>query len=496
MDELSKIRNVKVAPAIGYIPYPSYPDLPPVGVQDGKLATGGGRKGDMTTRDEIEEEQTARRIAAEERFKIYRDLLLNKSDHDVPYYYIFYSLSSIILSVGLTSIITFIPVHNMLATSGNMNGYCWETLLQATFGFIAPCCGYMLLNCSYWTNISFLRTWKNFAWFFGWLTIVTIVLFYGIHLPWMYVLNLRFPAPFMGIILAYMGIYLAFIPLWYTFPKNWRKEKDIWRKFKFYILAISVNLLITMIYTFYTKVFIMAPEQFQWVAAVVLIPIREFNLWLQTKVGYKTAGSSDPAIGLTCGHNINNRHCFFLAVTLGTIATDLTCWVILAIDFSINVYLELKIVYTKYRKGFNDDNMGEMVDLFTELVINQSVELAVPLTYFVCFMIAYYGPNGEMFGSVKSTYWHHVPVSDLYLFCENLGLFLIADIVSLTLAYILFRFVCGINTLRAFANMQKEFWFLMAVNTAYTINMVRYCFQKINFYTRFSPPDTDNIFLF
>ena len=113
MDELSKIRNVKVAPAIGYIPYPSYPDLPPVGVQDGKLATGGGRKGNMTTRDEIEEEQTARRIAAEERFKIYRDLLLNKSDHDVPYYYIFYSLSSIILSVGLTSIITFIPVHNM-----------------------------------------------------------------------------------------------------------------------------------------------------------------------------------------------------------------------------------------------------------------------------------------------------------------------------------------------------------------------------------------------
>ena len=135
-----------------------------------------------------------------------------------------------------------------------------------------------------------------------------------------------------------------------------------------------------------------------------------------------------------------------------------------------------------------------MVDLLAELVINQSVEIAVPLTYFVCFMTAYFGPNAELFGTVKSTYWHHVPVSDLYLFCENLGLFLIADIVSLTFAYFLFRFVCGINILRAFANMQKEFWFLMAVNTAYAINMVcrnffktSYCkifHRKINFSER------------
>ena len=227
-----------------------------------------------------------------------------------------------------------------------------------------------------------------------------------------------------------------------------------------------------MIYTFYTKAFLAAPEQFQWAAAVVLIPIREFNLWLQNKVSYKAAGSSDPQIGLTCGHNINNRHCFFLSVTLGTVATDLTCWVILAIDFTINLYLELKIVWTKYRKGFNEENTPEMVDLFTELVINQSVEIAVPLTYFVCFMTAYFGPNAEMLGTVRSTYWHHVPVSDLYLFCENLGLFLIADVVSLSFSYVLFRGVCGISILRAFANMQREFWFLMAVNTAYTVNMV------------------------
>ena len=472
MEDLSKIRNVKVAPAIGYTPYPSYPELPPVGLKEDYSISKSVEKGIKTARDEIEEEQKARAIVAEERYKIYKDLLLNQSEHEIPYYYVLYAFSSIILSVVLTSIVTLIPCHNLMDKSKNMSGYWWEVLLQGVFGFILPFCAYTVLNCSYWTNISLIRTWKNFIWFFCCMAVFTALLVITISMIWIYVLGFRFPAPFQGIIMAYMAIYVGFIPLWFVFPKNWRKEKDIRRKFKFFFWAICVNLLITMIYTFYTKAFLAAPEQFQWAAAVVLIPIREFNLWLQNKVSYKAAGSSDPQIGLTCGHNINNRHCFFLSVTLGTVATDLTCWVILAIDFTINLYLELKIVWTKYRKGFNEENTPEMVDLFTELVINQSVEIAVPLTYFVCFMTAYFGPNAEMLGTVRSTYWHHVPVSDLYLFCENLGLFLIADVVSLSFSYVLFRGVCGISILRAFANMQREFWFLMAVNTAYTVNMV------------------------
>ena len=295
-----------------------------------------------------------------------------------------------------------------------------------------------------------------------------------VDMSWIYGLQLRFPAPFRGIYVAYVAIYFSFVPLWYRFPSNWRKEKDIRRKFKFYILSISVNLMITMIYTMYTKAFISVDDEYQWGAAILLIPIREFNLWLQTKVGYKTAEltpEKDSSISITCGHNINNRHCFFLSVVLGTIATDVTCWVILAIDFSINLYLELKIIWTKYRTGFNEDNEAYMVDLFIDLIINETVEIVVPFTYFICFTIAYYGPNAELIGTVKSEYWHHVPVKDYMLFCENVGLFLVADVISLTLSFCLFWFFCKVNIVRAFSYMQKEYWMLMAVNTAYAVNM-------------------------
>ena len=100
-------------------------------------------------------------------------------------------------------------------------------------------------------------------------------------------------------------------------------------------------------------------------------------------MSFKAAGVEDSAVSITCGHNINNRHSFFLAVILGTVATDLTCWIILAVDFSINIYLCVKIIWTR-RKGINENNEYDMVNSFLELIISQTVEIVVPFAYFTC----------------------------------------------------------------------------------------------------------------
>ena len=212
----------------------------------------------------------------------------------------------------------------------------------------------------------------------------------------------------------------------------------------------------------------------QQTVAIFLIPLRNFNVWLQTKVGYKAAGVQDASIAISCSHNMNNRHCFFLSVVLGTIATDVTCWVILAIDFCINIYFVLKISWTKRKNGFNQENEFRMVEMLVELIINETVETIVPFTYLVCFLIAYYGPNAELIGTVKSDYWHHIPVEDIGRFIGNLGLFVLVDCIGLITTYIIFLVVCKIDVLRAFASLQKEYWFLFAVNTAYLITTVRY----------------------
>ena len=467
MDSLSNNRPIKVAPFISYVPYESNPNP---NTLTGKDALSKLKASTNNVRSEIEDEAVKRAIIAQDRYKIYRDILLNQSEKDIPYRFAFYSLSCILLSIATTSIILLIPVHNVLEEPQ----YWWEIIIQALTGFVPVSCAYTLLNCSYWTNIGFLKGIKNFLMYYLVVFIFMGVFAVSISMGWSYGLKMPSPAPFYGLVVAYITLIFGFIPLWYLFPPAWRKEKDIRRKFKFFLLAIAVNFAVTLIYTMYTKAFIKAPLQYQWVVAIFLIPLREFNLWLQIKAGYKTAGVQDDSISNTCGHNINNRHCFFLAVILGTVATDVTCWVILTIDVSINMYLLLKIAWTKWKKGINEKNEAYMIKLFQELIINQTVEIIVPFTYLVCFLIAYYGPNAELLGTIKSNYWHHIPVKDIGQFMTNMGLFLIADGFSLIATYLVFMIVCGFNVLRAFSNMQKEYWFLFAVNTAYTINMVSY----------------------
>merc|ERR1712020_118373 len=96
-----------------------------------------------------------------------------------------------------------------------------------------------------------------------------------------------------GAFMAYAVGFCGFIPLWYRFPSNWRKEKDIRRRFKFFILAIIINFGVTLTYTMYTKAFLAVSLQYQWAVAIFLIPLRNFIVWLQTKVGYKAAGAQD-----------------------------------------------------------------------------------------------------------------------------------------------------------------------------------------------------------
>ena len=194
-------------------------------------------------------------------------------------------------------------------------------------------------------------------------------------------------------------------------------------------------------------------------------------MWLQQKVASKAAGVESNAVDITCGHNINNRHCFFLSVVLGTSATDLTCWIILAVDFSINMFLMFRAIWIK-RKGISEKNEAKVVNTLMELVVAQAVEVAVPFTYLTTFLVAYFGPNATLLGGVLNDWWHYSAVTDLGLFLENVGLFLFADCVSISTAVVCMKIFANINVLRAFVKLQKEFWLLMAVNTAYTVNMV------------------------
>ena len=452
---LEKGRIVKVSPALEFgIPKKETP-----------IVTANSEEWDAT--EEIEQERRLKSLENERRYQGYLDIMLNKHDDDWHYYEALLTLVSIIMSNLLCAIITAIPMHNTILYPF----YWYETSLQATFGFFSSCAAYMLLNCGYWMNTDKLKTWKTFGLFYLFISVLANFIGVALKLFWTDFLGFPHPLPFYGMLIAYIAIIASFVGLWFAFPRKWRKTRDLWRRFKFFCHSILANLAITLIYTMYTKAFTGFPVEYQWGLALFLIPVREFNMWLQQKVASKAAGVESSAVDITCGHNINNRHCFFLSVVLGTTATDLTCWLILGVDFSINMFLMTRTIWIR-RKGISEKNEAKMVNTLMELVVAETVEIAVPFTYLSTFVVAYFGPNATLLGGVLNSWWHYTAVSDLGLFMENVGLFLFADCVSITTTVICMRVFAGVNVLRGFIKMQKEFWLLMAVNTAYTVNMV------------------------
>ena len=93
----------------------------------------------------------------------------------------------------------------------------------------------------------------------------------------------------------------------------------------------------------------------------------------------------------------------------GGLCTSTTVYILLAIDMSLSFITTLKIVYYK-KKGRFDDLTAAVQDL----VLAEVTEITIPMLFTICFMLAYFGPNAEVLGNIKNSYFHYSAVVDIW----------------------------------------------------------------------------------
>ena len=111
-------------------------------------------------------------------------------------------------------------------------------------------------------------------------------------------------------------------------------------------------------------------------------------------------------------------------------------------------------------------------ELIDELTLTERIETLVPLTYMMCFAIAYYGPNAKILGSVKLDLWHFKPVLDIGNYMKNLFILFFVDFMSLVINGIILHASCNINIFKTFKKIQREFCLIMAVQQATSLTEV------------------------
>ena len=108
-------------------------------------------------------------------------------------------------------------------------------------------------------------------------------------------------------------------------------------------------------------------------------------------------------------------------------------------------------------------------EMIAELTLTERIETLVPLTYILCYAIAYYGPNAEILGSVKLDLWQFKPILDFDKYMTSLFMLFSVDFLSLIMNGIILWTTCNINMFKVFQKIQSDFWLIMAVQQSYSL---------------------------
>ena len=112
------------------------------------------------------------------------------------------------------------------------------------------------------------------------------------------------------------------------------------------------------------------------------------------------------------------------------------------------------------------------VEAIQELVLNEHVEFMIPIAYAICFAMAYYGPNAEILGGIKNSYWQFEAVEDFITAFEGVAKFFLIDTVSVVITSVTLWMSCRINITKVYKHMMKEFWSIFTLQMAYMMTEV------------------------
>jgi hypothetical protein len=114
----------------------------------------------------------------------------------------------------------------------------------------------------------------------------------------------------------------------------------------------------------------------------------------------------------------------------GGLATNLTVYILLAIDMALALFFTLQIIY--YKKKNSTKSLNSAIQ---NLVLAETVELTIPVIYTICFMLAYFGPNAEVLGNIKNSYFHYTAVEDVWASFEMLCIIMGIDFILLIISF-------------------------------------------------------------
>ena len=230
-----------------------------------------------------------------------------------------------------------------------------------------------------------------------------------------------------------------------------------------------------LLYMGFTTMFRLVPSDNQWILAFFLPVLRSIRSRLNRKVLCK-AFDKNKATSMELIRT-NVEHTFYISVALANTATNMSTYVILGVDFSLNILSAIKIVKIHRKIKPTSVSNSKMDDILnTELVelsLIEIIELLAPSVYISTLVVALYGPNSTILGNYGNGYWTFEAIEHVEKFlCVASKLVLIDFLSGIIGGLILWKY-CSINFFREVYSQMQRFWVLITAMLMFTVNMVR-----------------------
>ena len=107
-----------------------------------------------------------------------------------------------------------------------------------------------------------------------------------------------------------------------------------------------------------------------------------------------------------------------------------------------------------------------MTEKVTSLIIGETVTGLIPLLYGLSFATAYYGPNGNLIGNVRNSWWSYDETEDVQRFYEVMFQMFAIDVCCILASGIILWIFGKINIAQELGGILKKYWSILMIKIA------------------------------
>ena len=397
-----------------------------------------------------------------------------RETNDNQYLYCFYGLVVLVVCIISCIPISLIPMHDLITDPE----YWYELMIIfLPLGFLHS--GHIAIAVKTLLNDLNKRLPALIVDLFCTTTLASAFLVSLLHILWSSVWGYLEPFPFRRLIVLLTTTITVLIRVYCVFSKERRSIQGFATRCRAFIFAILWMVVIGLQFAAIRMIGNRTSIEIQWLGVIVVWMVKEMNDFVVGKI-IANAATSENIVGAQMWGKLltNITFSFWIAVTLATALTLTTSLLWLAINFGMNLMLCCKAI--RMSRNVSEEechtitNKSKILDTVAELVLNETIEVLVPVAFIGSFAISYFGPNREiLLFNLGCGLWKPAELGIFNSIVMPVVYMALLDFSSAVIAGILLWKFCRINILREYCKTSHKYWLTLALYEATMINVVR-----------------------